>query len=148
MTNQRQFIVSPEHSGVVAGIVKIRVPSTDVENAYTILELELAPEAGAPLHIHHHEDEIFHVLAGACTVQMEEKPQEIKAGTLVVLPKGKRHAFYNPSSEPARILITAVPGGLDSYFQELATLNAKTEEELGQMIEAINAKYQIEFLSD
>lgn len=148
MPSIRQFIISTPESGISAGIVTIKVQSTDVENAYTILELILPPDAGAPLHIHHREDEIFQVIEGSCSVQMEADVKVIEAGSLVILPKGRRHAFQNTGEIPAKFLITAVPGGLDSYFTELDEITTDDEAKINQQVEAINAKYEIEFLRE
>lgn len=42
-------------------------------------------------HSHDQEDELFMILAGSLTIEMEDKPIILKEGELYVVPKGKAH---------------------------------------------------------
>ena len=59
----------------------------------------------APLHVHHHEDEVWYVLEGALRFQIGDEEIEARAGGAVFAPRGKPHTFWNPSPEPARYLV-------------------------------------------
>ena len=65
-----------------------------------------------------------------------------QAGSVVRLPKGVRHAFRNATDAPVRVLITAVPGGLDNYFAALGALGKDTTAD---DVAAINRQFEIEF---
>src|SRR5690606_28407451 len=110
---------------------------------YCVLELTLPPGGGAPNHIHHREDEIIMVMEGTLTVTSAAgRDHAAPIGSAIRLPKGVRHAFRNATDAPVRLLITAIPGGLDNYFAALGALgNDATPEDIA----AINRLFEIEF---
>ena len=135
--------VTPLGEGAnVAGLL-VKVFSADTEGAYCVLELTLPPGGGAPNHIHHREDEIIMVMEGTLTVTSAAgRDHAAPIGSAIRLPKGVRHAFRNATDVPVRLLITAIPGGLDNYFAALGALgNDATPEDVA----AINRQFEIEF---
>jgi quercetin dioxygenase-like cupin family protein len=138
------ILIVPPGEGQPLGIVTRKVGSDETGDAYTILELVLQPGDGAPPHVHHLEDEIFHVVEGLCEVGTPGETHLAEAGTVAVFPREALHLFRNLGEQPCRVMITAIPGGLDRYFEEMSQVEA-SDPEAGQRIAAINAKYQIEF---
>lgn len=138
-----QIIAAGEGKTLVNGII-CKVSSESTGGAYTVLELTLPAGGGAPVHTHHLEDEIFHIIEGVCEIVCEGKTHLATVGAVVVLPKNVPHAFRNPTDTPNRILITAVPGGLDTYFEALAQVRAD-DPSASQQVSDINARYAIEF---
>lgn len=138
-----QHIPAGDGQTLVTGIV-CKVSSTSTGGAYTVLELTLPSGGGAPLHTHRREDEIFHIIDGVCEVVCDGQTYSAEAGAVVVLPKDTPHAFRNPTDSPTRILITAVPGGLDTYFEALAHIRAD-DPTAAQQVTDINTRYAIEF---
>lgn len=47
-------------------------------------------------HSHEHEDELFYILKGSLTIEMEDRTMVLHAGDTFVVPKGVRH---NPVAE-------------------------------------------------
>ena len=47
---------------------------------------------------------------------------EAGAGASLVKPRGIPHAMWNAGAEPAKVLEILTPGGLEAYFEELATV--------------------------
>jgi mannose-6-phosphate isomerase-like protein (cupin superfamily) len=47
-------------------------------------------------HSHDHEDELFYILKGSLTIEMEDKTVVLREGEAFVVPKGVRH---NPIAE-------------------------------------------------
>lgn len=126
----------------VAGLL-VKVFSADTEGTYCVLELTLPSGGGAPQHVHYREDEIITVMEGTLTVTSADgKDHEAAVGSVVRLPKGARHAFRNVTDTPVRVLITAIPGGLDNYF---AALGALSKEATQDDVAAINRQFEIEF---
>lgn len=153
MTENTGILVVRETEGRVwnvGGPMICKVSSEDSDAAYTVLELTLPPGSGAPLHIHRRESEVFYVLEGQCTIGDAYQEQTVLSGATAVFPRGVAHFFRNGGDVPCRILITAIPGGLDHYFNELDTaLNANSEHNrTADSITAINRKYEIEFFTD
>ena len=71
------------------------------------------------LHVHHADDEAWHVLEGTLTFKFSDKQVEAPAGTTVFIPAGVPHAYFE-SHGPARYLIILTPRlrGLISALHE------------------------------
>lgn len=139
-----KFHFVPSEVNRSEGGVTCKIASDHTDNRYTVLELVLPPGAGAPLHVHQREDEILLIVEGECEVRYGGETHVALPGALVVFPKGQTHAFRNTGQTPNRIMITAVPGGLDRYFDEI-----RVQSESGQLTQAsldeINQRYEIDF---
>jgi quercetin dioxygenase-like cupin family protein len=145
MTSDTPILVVEPGEGLhwnVGGRLVCKVGSDQTGGAFTVLELSLPPGGGPPLHVHRREDEIFYVVEGECTVGSEEQSWTLRPGATAVFPKGRAHFFRNESDAGSRVLITAVPGGLDRYFHEIDAALAAGRPEA---VPGINQKYEIEF---
>ena len=126
-----------------AGIpITCKVRSEETRGAFAVLELVLPPGTGPGLHVHHREDEMLYILGGECTVGSPASTWRATAGSTVVFHKGAAHFFRNEGAEPCRLLIVAIPGGLDCYFDEI---NAALEAGEEGRIPDINHAYEIDF---
>ena len=101
-------------------------PETDT--AYMIMEAEVPPGGGPPLHTHSREEEGFYVLDGEMTFEADGETVVAGPGTFLNLAKGSRHRFENRSDRPARMLILCAPAGIEGMFREAA---GKPPPELG-----------------
>jgi quercetin dioxygenase-like cupin family protein len=61
----------------------------------------------ARLHIHHSDDEAWHVLDGVLTFRYRDRTGTAAAGTTVFVPAGEAHAYS--ASADARYLIVLTP---------------------------------------
>ncbi|MCB4767882.1 cupin domain-containing protein [Ancylobacter sp. Lp-2] len=86
------------------GCVSIRLAAAQGPDRISIVEHRMAHGDGPPLHIHHNEDEIFHVLEGTIRVQIDGVDHVLRAGDIAVAPKRVRHAFRVESLSGARFL--------------------------------------------
>ncbi len=89
--------------------------------------LETSIGAGPPLHVHDRADECFYVLDGALSVRCGSEAFEATTGSFVFLPRGRPHRFW-AAGPAARLLLIAVPGGIEHYFREINV--ASSEDEL------------------
>lgn len=140
----QSFVFVSEDTNRSSGGVSCKVGSYLTDNRYTVLELVLSPGEGAPLHVHQREDEIMLIIEGELEVTHSNKIYHALPGSIIVLPKGQPHAFHNTGQTPNRVLITAVPGGLDRYFEEINALVASGQATQEQFDE-VNARYEIDF---
>jgi quercetin dioxygenase-like cupin family protein len=99
------------------GPTQVRVLAAD--DAATLLELQLAPGAGAGPHTHTREDETIAVLGGRLAVD-DGTRHDRGPGEAIVLRRGTRHAFAAVGEEPVRAHVFCSPGGLERFFRELA----------------------------
>ena len=60
------------------------------------------------LHVHHADDEAWHVLEGTLTFRFKDKQIEAPAGTTVFVPAGVPHDYFE-SQGPTRYLIILTP---------------------------------------
>jgi mannose-6-phosphate isomerase-like protein (cupin superfamily) len=79
---------------------------------------ETTVEAGPPLHVHDREDECFYVLDGELSIRCGSDAFDAPAGSFVFLPRGRPHRF-SPRDRSARLLLIAVPGGIEDYFDQI-----------------------------
>jgi quercetin dioxygenase-like cupin family protein len=94
----------------------IRVHSKDVGGAFTIIEVNVPPFVGPPLHYHEDREEIFEVLEGRFRFHCAGEEFEVGPGTSVVVPRNIVHGWVNLRLGRARLLFTFVPGGIDEFF--------------------------------
>lgn len=92
---------------------------TETGGAYMLCEARVPPGGGPPPHLHSREDEAFYVLEGEVTFTTEGKGVAMGPGGFIHLPKGRPHAFRNTGESPARMLIWALPAGLERFFAEV-----------------------------
>jgi mannose-6-phosphate isomerase-like protein (cupin superfamily) len=122
-----------------------KLTSDQTGGAFYVCEAMFGPKSGSPLHIHHYEDEVIHVLEGAIDIRLDNETLHASVGGIVHLPKKIPHALQNPLNTPLRILVYAIPGGLEHYFDEVdaalqnGSFNAEVHTE-------ISKKYGLEWL--
>lgn len=146
-------IVVPQPVAVLPGAgrtlqflgVTHKLTSEQTGGAFYVCEAVFGPESGSPLHVHHYEDEIIHVLDGAIDIRLDNEKLHAPAGGIVHLPKKIPHALQNPLNTPLRIIVHAIPGGLEHYFDEVdaALQDGSFSAEVHQ---AISKKYGLEWL--
>ena len=117
------------------------------------MTIDLPPRTfGAPPHSHDHEDEQFYVLEGNVSFLDREQTTSAGPGTLVVLPRGHVHGFWNETDEPARVLLIVSPGEFATFFDEVVRRiresAAETPEEIGALIERAAAERGVHIRMD
>ena len=122
-----------------------KLTSEQTGGAFYVCEAVFGPESGSPLHIHRYEDELIYVLEGAIAIRLDKEKLYAPAGGIVHLPKNIPHALQNPLKTPLRIMVSAIPGGLEGYFDEVdaALQNGAFDTETHIRI---STKYGLEWL--
>ena len=117
-----------------------------------VLEVNLpARTFGAPPHVHAREDEFFYVIEG--TVEFLDRGETVtaNAGSLVVLPRGHLHGFWNLSDEPAKMLLVVTPGEFASFFDAVVARvreeNPGDPAQVGAIIAQVAEKYEVFYSS-
>lgn len=87
---------------------------------------------GAPLHIHHANEELLIVLAGTLWLRGPDGTQLLSAGAVVVFPRGQAgaHSLVNRSDTPVRYLVVSTTNRPDvvEYPDTGATLVVLAEQ--------------------
>ena len=118
---------TPRHVPIAAGrlwwyggqvAVKLTGPATEGRVGMWLWDAHRG--AAAPVHVHSREDEYFLVVEGHARLFVGDGRIDAGPGDLVVLPRAVPHA-YLITSETARLVGMASPGGFESFFAELGT---------------------------
>jgi quercetin dioxygenase-like cupin family protein len=111
---------STENVFVDALGIRYLLTGGDTDGHMTVLEIPCAPSAVvAPIHTHTKEDEFQMVLEGEVGFELDGKDINAKAGDMVVQRKNIPMAIWNPTDQPARLLVMFTPGGYDEYLKEV-----------------------------
>jgi quercetin dioxygenase-like cupin family protein len=128
----------------------IKASAADTGGQMTIIEITEPPNAKAPLHVHHREDEAFWVLEGSATFEVGERTIEAGPGDYLLGPRDIPHRFTT-GPDGCRMLFILTPGGFDELLRAVSMpAEARTlppaedgappsEEEMRQMEAAIRA---------
>jgi len=98
----------------------IRVRHDEGEDGVSLME-SLAPHGDSPpLHVHHTEDETFHVLEGELRIRAGDADVTIAAGETLLAPKGVPHTYRVESPEGARFLVVTTRGDFERFVRALS----------------------------
>lgn len=120
-------------------LLKVAADATD--GAFSIMEDRTPPGGGPPLHSHHCE-EWFYIVDGEFLVEVDGATSTASPGDLLHVAPDVPHTFQNIGSVDGRMLIVAKPGGIESYFMELAERMMADPSNL-PALGAIAAKYGV-----
>ena len=103
--------------------VASKVSGADVDQRFSVIEVETPPGRGPEMHIHLAQNEFFFVLQGSIGIQCGTDKFVLKTGDSFMAPMGVPHAYVTLSQQPARILNIFDPAGsMEAYFEKLATI--------------------------
>ena len=104
---------------VAGDVYRFMATGDDTNGKYAIWEAIVPPGGGPPPHVHSREEEGFYILEGEIAVQIGDKRVLATAGMFANMPVGTPHSFKNESGQPARMLISIAPAGLEKMFFEV-----------------------------
>jgi quercetin dioxygenase-like cupin family protein len=107
----------------------------------SVFEFAVAPGFDTGTHYHTKIEEIFYVLEGELRLRSGDRVVQGGPGTFVFVPMGAVHAFGNPGTSPARMLLVTAPPGHERYFEELSELLSKAGPPDAEAIAALRLKY-------
>src|SRR5947208_4397211 len=103
---------------VVGDVYRFLATGEDTNGKYALWEALVPPGGGPPPHVHSREEEGFYILEGEITLQVGDKRLVATAGMFANMPVGTPHSFKNESGQPAKMLISVAPAGLEKMFFE------------------------------
>jgi quercetin dioxygenase-like cupin family protein len=104
---------------VVGDVYRFLATGDDTDGKYAMWEASVPPGGGPPPHVHSREEESFLVLEGEITIQAGDERIVGTAGAFVNMPVGILHSFKNATDQPARMIISVAPAGLEEMFFEV-----------------------------
>lgn len=145
--------VEPEQLWFLGNLVTVRVSREQSGGSFSLLECLGARGDSPPPHVHHDEDEVFHVIEGELTLTVDGEPATVPAGETAFAPRGVPHT-YRVESAQARWLVLTAPGEFESFVRaasrpaEQATLPPPVEPTPEQVagLARLSAAHGIELL--
>ena len=107
---------SPKAAWFLNGRVTVAVAQGDNADRISIIRHEMASGDAPPDHVHHDEDEIFHVLDGELTFRIAGASIVAQVGDTVLAPRGLPHGFTVTSPGVSRFL-TVTRGGFEDLVR-------------------------------
>ncbi len=157
MTMKREPVIRKSDEGRTIGVVgdvyRFFATGEDTGGKYAMWEAVVPPGGGPPPHIHSREEEAFYVLEGEITFQIDGQRLVASAGMFANMPVGSLHSFKNESGEPAKMLISVAPAGLERMFFEVGqplkndgtTAPVPTMDDIEKLL-AVAPRYGIEIV--
>ncbi len=126
--SQYTITVDRQASGGIVGMFEGTVPAGE----------------GPPIHIHHNEDEVIHVLAGEYQFWLDGAISRAGPGTSIFLPRGVPHTFRIVSKMPGRNVTVLTPGGFETFFADAVAHDLRLPPDPG-VLKEMTERYGIEF---
>lgn len=117
--NTMLTVQRPEPLWFIDGLARIHVAGEGTDGRLAIVENLARHGDMPPLHVHHREDEVFHMLEGRMTLHLPGETIELEAGSTLLAPKGVPHT-YRVETETARWLVVCQPAGFDSFVRAVS----------------------------
>ena len=136
---------------VVGDVYRFLATGAETNGKYALWEAIVPPGGGPPPHVHSREEEGFYILEGEITIQIGAERVVASAGMFANMPVGSPHSFKNETNQPARMLISVAPAGLEQMFFEVGvpmpagatTALPPRKEEIEKLLE-VAPRYGIE----
>ena len=128
---------------VVGDVYRFLATGDDTNGKYAMWEAIVPPGGGPPPHVHSREEEGFYILEGEITFTIGEERLVATAGMFANMPVGTPHSFKNEGKQPAKMLISVAPAGLEEMFFEFGvplpegstTALPPTKEEIEKLLD-------------
>ena len=105
----------------IGGAMTVKVGDAATHDGFSVFDnIVPASTKGPRLHRHLRHDEVFYVIAGTLTVEIEGEIVTAPAGSFVLIPRGMAHRPSNATPEPTHVLVLFSPGGMDTFFSAVA----------------------------
>ena len=125
MTEQTQLQPFIARSGAgearwwFACLAEISVTAEETGGLLSIIEITEPPNAAAPLHVHHREDEGFYILEGELTLEIGDTTVHASAGDFAFGPRDIPHR-YTVGDAGCRMLFVMTPGGFENLVRDMS----------------------------
>jgi mannose-6-phosphate isomerase-like protein (cupin superfamily) len=90
-----------DNSGAGERVIQHLFDHTSGAKTCTINCIKTPSGGGSPAGVHVHDvDQIFYILRGTMSVEIEDKRYDCSPGSLIIFPAGVRHRNWNGGPEP------------------------------------------------
>ena len=100
-----------------------KLSSVDTAGQLFIIENHAQGRFGPPRHVHHEQDEWFHVITGEVVIEVGEQKFRLLPGDSLLAPRGIPHVWAQVAPAGGRMLVAFQPAGkIEAFFRELGLL--------------------------
>ncbi|NNC79250.1 MAG: cupin domain-containing protein [Acidimicrobiales bacterium] len=130
--------------------MRVLVDSKDSGGAISMMEHWYPANWSPPLHVHHREDQVLHVLEGEIRARSGDSEVTMTAGQAAFLPRDIPHTFVTGEAG-AKVLEINTPGGFEQFHLDAGDPALETripdpkEVDVPKLAAAI-APYECEFV--
>ena len=119
-----------EHRSLGIGTLTFKVSTADSGGALVVFEIAHHAKGGPPRHLHHNQDEWFHVVEGEYDVEIGGERYRLRPGDSAFAPRGVPHGWVHLEDGPGRISFVAAPAGrLEEFFLQLSKAGAMAPQD-------------------
>jgi mannose-6-phosphate isomerase-like protein (cupin superfamily) len=132
-----------------AALSPCKLTIDDSGGALSAFELNIVPQGGPALHVHHREDEWYYALSGNFLFRVGGETHVLYTGSSIWLPRDIPHVWMNTGDTEAKLLLVCQPGGFEKFFDEMGNAMEKisaASDAANQQMKEIMAKYGMELL--
>lgn len=109
-----------EHRVLGVSTTAFKVSTADSGGALFIMEHANSTKGGPPRHLHHKEDEWFHVLEGEYIVEVGSERFRLQRGDSILGPRAVPHAWAFAGDTAGKLLIAFAPANkMEQYFRSI-----------------------------
>jgi len=108
-------------------LVAIRLSSLASDDKISVIEHWMPWGETPPLHVHHREDEVFHLLEGEMRFQIGQREVHASAGQTLVAPKGIPHSFRVESVAGAHCLTITRGDDFETMLRQTSRVADRAE---------------------
>ena len=101
-------------------LVSIRVAHAAGADGLSVIENHARHGDSPPLHVHHGEDELFHILEGEFRFLVGGEERRAGPGEVILTRKGIPHTYRVESTAGGRWLTITTRGDFEAFVRELA----------------------------
>ena len=119
-----------EHRSLGIGNLTFKVSTADSGGALVVCEIAHYAKGGPPRHVHHNQDEWFHVIEGEYVIEIGAERFHLTPGDSAFGPRGVPHGWAHMGDGAGRIAFVAAPAGrLEEFFLEITKAGAMAPED-------------------
>jgi len=119
-----------EHRSVGIGTLTFKVSTADSGGALVVSEIAHYAKGGPPRHVHHNQDEWFHVVEGEYVIEIDGELSRLTPGDSAFGPRGVPHGWAHLRNGRGRIAFVAAPAGrLEEFFLEITRAGAMAPQD-------------------
>jgi mannose-6-phosphate isomerase-like protein (cupin superfamily) len=125
--------------------LKVSLASEPATHLAMIVQ-DVSPGTVIPVHLHEREDEIILIQSGAGVASLGDAETEVRAGSVLWVPKGTWHGGRNTGSTILKWTGIYSPAGFEGYFREISRPpGAPPRQRSAEEWEGLDRRYGIRY---